>query len=79
MKSDAMRSLLFVIASAALLYFWMTKKVKNNYLLLGFAALFLLDVIPINRRYISEEDFSIKKKTADTYAPRLSLIHIRCV
>ena len=70
MKSDAMRSLFFVLASAALLYFWTTKKVKNNYLLLGFAALFLLDVIPINRRYISEEDFSIKKKTADTYAPR---------
>ena len=70
MKSDAVRSLFFVLASAALLYFWMTKKVKNSYLLLGFAALFLLDVIPINRRYISEEDFSIKKKTADTYAPR---------
>lgn len=70
MKSDAMRSLFFVLASATLLYFWMTKKVKNNYLLFGFATLFLLDVIPINRRYISEEDFSIKKKTADTYAPR---------
>ena len=70
---DSIRSLVFGLLSAVILWMLLQKKVKKTYAILGFAVLVLVDLIPINRNYVSEDEFMpsrrvekpFKKSTAD--------------
>lgn len=54
---DSIRSLVFGLLSAVILWMLLQKKVKKTYAILGFAVLVLVDLIPINRNYVSEDEF----------------------
>lgn len=63
--SDAWRSFAFVSAAAALLFVYMRFSFRANYMMLALAGLFLLDLWPVDKRFISYDDFMPKRKTTE--------------
>ncbi len=63
---DAWRSFAFIAATTVLLFFYMRGKMKNVWLYSAMAALVLLDMIPVDRRYFGSQDF-VSKKESDSY------------
>ncbi len=60
-RKDALRSLLFVLLGAALIYFVIQRKVKPQ---LAYALIFfivLVDMWPVNRRYLDDDNFTSKR------------------
>ncbi len=55
--SDVLRSLIFVLLSAALIWAYLLKKINRNLVIGGFVILFLVDLIGIDSRYVNEDDF----------------------
>lgn len=55
--SDATRSLMFLVAGAVLLFSYIRKRYNPAYLIYGLIVLFLLDLVPVSRRYLKADDF----------------------
>ncbi|MGC6430700.1 MAG: YfhO family protein [Jejuia sp.] len=55
--SDTIRSLILVLLSAALIFGYLKQKVKQNWVIAGFMALILFDLVGVNKRYVNEDDF----------------------
>ena len=69
LKSDAIRSLVFILLGAALLWLYVKGKVKQNILLITLLGLVLIDLWPINKRYVNNDDFAKKKQSILTLNP----------
>ena len=73
-KSDAWRSLLFVVLGCALTfwYAWQNKisniksKISNPILYIGLTMLILADMIPVNKRFFNNDNF-VKLKDSEAY------------
>ena len=59
--SDTIRSLVLLLISAAILWFFLQNKVKKNIAIIGLGVLVLFDLISVDRRYVAEEDFKNSK------------------
>jgi hypothetical protein len=58
MKSDALRTIFFVLAGAALIWFWLNDKIKNEKVFVAVLGLLLLaDFVPVGLRYLNKDDF----------------------
>lgn len=55
--SDTIRSLVFVLLTAAILWVYTQNKLKKNYLFLVLAVLILVDLVGVATRYVNTEDF----------------------
>ncbi|SEQ47078.1 membrane protein YfhO [Hyunsoonleella jejuensis] len=55
--SDSLRSLILVLFSAGLVFGYLNHKIKQKWVLVGFAILILFDLVGVNRRYVNEDDF----------------------
>lgn len=55
--ADTIRSLVLVLLSAGLIFGYLKGKIKEHWVLVGFAALILFDLVGVNRRYVNEDDF----------------------
>ena len=73
MTSDAWRSLIFILLGFGLVYAYAwfrrsfgNKKKYNIIFIIGLAAIILLDMIPVNRRFFGDKDF-VKTKDAEAY------------
>ena len=69
LRSDAFRSLVFIILTAALVYFAYLKKIKFNTVITLFVLLLLADMWPVNKRYLSSKDFVTKKLDNTPFSP----------
>lgn len=61
-RKDAMRSLMFVLLGAGLVYLILIRKIKPKY---AYALIFLIvmvDMLPVNRRYLNNDNFVSKRK-----------------
>ncbi|MCS6823090.1 MAG: YfhO family protein [Cytophagaceae bacterium] len=58
---DALRSLFFVMATAAVLWAYMKKKIQPTTAGLILIAITLFDLIPVDRRYLNNTHFKLKK------------------
>ncbi|MBU3927947.1 MAG: YfhO family protein [Bacteroidetes bacterium] len=56
-RADALRSLFFIVAAAALIYFYLLNKIKRTWLIAGVAVLVLIDMFGVNRRYLNNDNF----------------------
>ena len=56
-KSDAIRSFLFITVAAIILLININGKLKNNVMFVMLAALVVLDMFPINKRYLNNDNF----------------------
>lgn len=69
LKSDAMRSLVFVLLAAGLLFVYQMNKVKAGVVGLVIATLVLVDLWTVDQRYLTEDDFVRKSKAKNLIAP----------
>jgi hypothetical protein len=60
-KKDAMRSFIFILLAAALLFLFMRGILKISLLIPGLIFFILVDMWVINRRYLSDENFKSKR------------------
>lgn len=56
-KSDVLRSLLFVVLAGLVLFLYQRGVLSKNYMVMGFAVLILVDLFPVNKRYLNSENF----------------------
>lgn len=56
--ADAIRSLVLVLISAALIWFFLKKKLSENALIIAFGILILFDLIGVDQRYVNNDDFT---------------------
>lgn len=69
LRADAFRSLVFIILASALLLAFINKKLSKNTVYIALIGLFLVDMWPINRRYLNNENFVSKKEIKTPYKP----------
>ncbi len=68
-RTDAFRSLVFVSLSAALVYFAWMKKIKFTTLIILTAFLLLIDMWPVNKRFLGSRDFLTAKEDKNLFTP----------
>lgn len=63
MRSDAFRSLVFILLTAALLVLFYFEKIRRNYLFIGLAVLFLIDLGFVGRRFLNSSNYVSKRES----------------
>ncbi|XOV90879.1 MAG: YfhO family protein [Bacteroidota bacterium] len=56
-NGDIIRGILFLVLMGGGTWLLVTRKLKENYFLIGLAVLVLIDLLGVNRRYVSTDDF----------------------
>ncbi len=69
MSSDALRSLIFILLAGACVWLYSKQKIKRGVLVGALAVLVLADLVPVDRRFISEENFTSPRTTQITPSP----------
>lgn len=72
LRSDAWRSLMFILFSAAALWLYLSNTLKKQHVILIFGLLILGDMWTVNKRYLDNEDFKSKRKVAEPFSPSLA-------
>lgn len=67
-QKDAIRSFLFITAVAVILLLNINGKLKNNAMFVMLAALVILDMYPINKRYLNNDNFISKSRFEKPFA-----------
>ncbi len=60
LKADAFRSFIFIALSFAALWLYNNKKISRNIVIATLAILFLIDMMPIAKRYLSNDKYQPK-------------------
>ncbi|MBC8051487.1 MAG: YfhO family protein [Sphingobacteriaceae bacterium] len=69
-RSDAFRSLIFVLIGAGLLWALVQKKLSQQVVFMLFAGAILIDMWPVDRRYLNNENFTEKTQIEQPFQPR---------
>lgn len=67
-RKDAFRSLVYILLSAGVIYFFVIEKLKMTYALISLGALILIDMWGVNLRYLNDDDFVSKRKAKTPFA-----------
>lgn len=62
MRADAFRSLVFVLLAAALVWLFYKGKLKRSWFVAGFLVVVVLDLFPVDKRYLAAADFKPKRE-----------------
>ncbi|MCG9971751.1 YfhO family protein [Christiangramia crocea] len=65
--SDVLRSLIFVLLSAGLIWVYLLGKINRNFVIGGFTILFLVDLIGVDLRYVNRDDFVQAREMEQPY------------
>ncbi len=57
LRSDSIRSLLFILVSGGILYFYLKQKIKKEIVVSLLSLLVLLDLAGVDKRYVNENNF----------------------
>ncbi|PLX22868.1 MAG: hypothetical protein C0599_05420 [Salinivirgaceae bacterium] len=66
-RSDAFRSLIFLLLTAAVVWVYVTEKLKLQYFIAALGVLFIADMWPINKRYINNDNFVRERKVNNPF------------
>ncbi|MDD5695275.1 MAG: hypothetical protein PHD61_08220 [Bacteroidales bacterium] len=72
LRTDALRSLIFLGLTYALIRFYLAGKIKRHILLVSIGLLVLIDMWPVNRRYLNSDDFIRKSSIEKPYQATLA-------
>ncbi len=61
-QADALRSIFFILAAAAVIYFYSRRKLKANIMILIVGLLVLVDMWSVNKRYLNDNHFVSPRK-----------------
>jgi len=67
LQSDAFRSLIFILLSAAVLYVWHINKLKLNYTVGILTLLILADLWAVDKRFLNNDMFKVEGPNAEAY------------
>jgi hypothetical protein len=66
---DLIRSLIFSALTAAALWLYIEKKITQNWLVPALALLILIDLIPVDKRYVNDDDFVSARQMDRPFQP----------
>jgi len=66
-RQDAFRSLIFILIGAALLWAYFNKKLKYSYTLILLGVFILIDMWPIDKRYLNDDNFTSPQEVKNPY------------
>ncbi|MDR1678801.1 MAG: YfhO family protein [Prevotellaceae bacterium] len=69
LRSDALRSLVFIVLSFGVLWFFVAKKWNAVYVFIALVVLFLCDMLPVAKRYLNDEHFKEKRPLTSYFSP----------
>lgn len=69
LRTDALRSVIFISGGAALVWFYLKNKIRPAYALAGLAFIFLTDQVPVDARFLGSSGFETKRASANSFAP----------
>ncbi|NVO03016.1 MAG: YfhO family protein [Bacteroidetes bacterium] len=69
LRTDAFRSLVFVLLSGGLLWVYLKEKIKMNYVIAILGLLILVDMWPIAKRSLNDSDFVSKSIVKNKFTP----------
>ena len=69
LRSDALRSLGFVLAATLLIFLYANNKLKSSLMISLFGILFLADLLPVAKRYLNDDNFARKRKIETLIEP----------
>jgi hypothetical protein len=69
LRTDAFRSLVFVLLTGAFVYVAFLKKIRLNTVIILLALLLLSDMWPVNKRYLNSRDFVSRKEDTRPFVP----------
>ena len=68
-KADALRSFLFIVLGAGLLFVYSLKAFNKNYLYAGLGLLLLIDLWAVDKRYLNDKNYVSKSSMETPYMP----------
>ena len=68
LKTDAWRSLIFIVLAAGVLWLYIADKLKKGYVYALLGVLVLADMVPVDRRFFNSDNFVSKKDDNRTFA-----------
>ena len=71
LRSDALRSLFFILLTGLSIYLFYTKKIKMFAFATVLAVLVLADMLPVNKRYLNADDFVKARKMEQPFKKTL--------
>ncbi len=69
-RADAIRSLIFVLLTAGLIWLLIKQKIKTNMAAFALAAILLFDMWGVDKRYLKDSNFVAKSDLEQQYTPR---------
>lgn len=66
-NSDLFRSLIYVLLTALVLWSYTREKIKETWVVFLLGVLIVFDLVGVNLRYVSEEDFVAKRRMAQPF------------
>lgn len=69
LRADALRTLIFIVLAAGLVWLYVTNKVKETVLVVVLIALTYFDLFFIDKRYFNNDDFTTKRQAQERIAP----------
>lgn len=67
-RSDSFRSFCFILASAVVIWLYLNRYLKQRYMVAALTLLVVLDMWPINKRFLNENNFVSKKQSSATFS-----------
>ncbi|MFO7828546.1 MAG: hypothetical protein R6V23_07995, partial [Bacteroidales bacterium] len=67
LRQDAFRSLIFILIGAGILWAFYYKKIKYKYVIGLLGIFILIDMWPINKRYLNDENFTSKQEVKNPF------------
>lgn len=69
LRADALRSTLLIAAGASLIWFYIKDRIRFNYMIIAISVLFLVDLVPVNARFLGSSNFETKRSSQNSFAP----------
>ncbi|MEY8591623.1 YfhO family protein [Butyricimonas hominis] len=70
LRSDAFRSLVFILLAGVVIWTWMIQKIKSTHVVIAMGLLILADMWTVDKRYLNNDHFVKQREFNNQYQPR---------
>lgn len=70
LRSDAFRSLVFILLAGAVIWAWTIQKIKSTHVVIVMGLLILADMWTVDKRYLNNDHFVKQREFNNQYQPR---------
>ncbi|HEX2920284.1 MAG TPA: YfhO family protein [Bacteroidales bacterium] len=72
LRADAFRSLIFILLTAGIIWAFLKERINLNLFILGLGLLIIIDLWPIDKRYLNNDRFIRPPKNEKVFTPTLA-------